>query len=149
MKISTKGRYGLRVMLDLTITGSQSESQFVPLKEIAARQKISEKYLEQLMIPLIRSSLVRSMRGSQGGYTLMRAPEDITVGEVLRVLEGSLTPVDCAEKLDLNCPLAATCVTVEVWRQIKTAVDNVVDNITLADLLKLHIEKNGENTPVC
>ena len=94
MKISTKRRYGLRLMTDLAVYHDQG---LIPLKEIAARQEISEKYLEQIMMQLNRSGLVRSVRGAQGGYMLAKTPEDITVGAVLRVLEGSLCPVDCVD----------------------------------------------------
>ena len=95
MKISTKGRYGLRLMTDLAVYYDQG---LIPLKEIAARQEISEKYLEQIMMQLNRSGLVRSVRGAQGGYRLAKPPEDITAGAVLRVLEGSLCPLEPPER---------------------------------------------------
>ena len=102
MKISTKGRYGLRLMVDLAV---HYEQGLVPLKEIAVRQEISEKYLEQIMMQLNRSGLVRSVRGAQGGYCLAQPPESITVGAVLRVMEGSLAPVDCVPGLRPDGPL--------------------------------------------
>ena len=131
MKISTKGRYGLRLMVDLAV---HYEQGLVPLKEIAVRQEISEKYLEQIMMQLNRSGLVRSVRGAQGGYCLAQPPESITVGAVLRVMEGSLAPVDC-DRMD-------RCVTVTVWQKLKEAVEGVVDAITLRDLANDYYRKN-------
>lgn len=139
MKVSTKGRYGLRLMFDLAV---HYEEGLLPLKEIARREEISSKYLEQIVMQLSRAGLVRSVRGSQGGYSLGREPENITVGTVLRVLEGSLDPVDCVSDDTSPCSRADNCVTMEVWRSIKDAVDEVVDSITLADLVKRHQQKS-------
>ena len=139
MKISTKGRYGLRVMLDLAV---HDEEGLIPLRDIAARQELSEKYLEQIMMLLARASLVRSARGAQGGYALARPADAITVGDVLRTTEGTLAPVDCASADAAGCPRAGDCVTREVWRRIADAVDGVVDAMTLADLRTLYQEKN-------
>lgn len=138
MKISTKGRYGLRLMLDLAV---HCDSGLVPLRDISARQEISEKYLEQIMMLLNRAGLVRSVRGSQGGYMLARPAESITVGDVLRTMEGSLAPVDCVAGDAPSCGMAETCVTIEVWRKLKDAIDQVVDSITLADLRERYHEK--------
>lgn len=138
MKVSTKGRYGLRLMTDLAVYHEQG---LVPLKEIAARQDISEKYLEQIMMQLNRSGLVRSVRGAQGGYMLAKAPEDITVGTVLRVLEGSLCPVDCVDETG-SCPRTARCATIGVWLRLKEAVESVVDHTTLSDLAEEFRRKN-------
>lgn len=138
MKISTKGRYGLRLMTDLAVYHDQG---LIPLKEIAARQEISEKYLEQIMMQLNRSGLVRSVRGAQGGYMLAKTPEDITVGAVLRVLEGSLCPVDCVDGVG-DCPRMARCATIGVWTRLKEAVESVVDHTTLADLAEEFRLKN-------
>ena len=138
MKISTKGRYGLRLMTDLAVYYDQG---LIPLKEIAARQEISEKYLEQIMMQLNRSGLVRSVRGAQGGYRLAKPPEDITAGAVLRVLEGSLCPVDCVDGT-AACPRAARCATVGLWSRLKDAVESVVDHTTLADLAEELRRKN-------
>lgn len=138
MKISTKGRYGLRLMTDLAVYYEQG---LIPLKEIAARQEISEKYLEQIMMQLNRSGLVRSVRGAQGGYRLAKPPEDITAGAVLRVLEGSLSPVDCVDGTQA-CPRAARCATVSLWLRLKDAVESVVDHTTLADLAEEFRRKN-------
>ena len=138
MKISTKGRYGLRLMTDLAVYHDQG---LIPLKEIAARQEISEKYLEQIMMQLNRSGLVRSVRGAQGGYMLAKTPEDSTVGAVLRVLEGSLCPVDCVDGAG-DCPRMARCATIGVWTRLKEAVESVVDHTTLADLAEEFRLKN-------
>ena len=139
MKISTKGRYGLRLMLDLAV---HCNGGLVPLRDISARQEISEKYLEQIMMLLNRAGLVRSVRGSQGGYTLARPAEQITVGDVLRTMEGSLAPVDCVVDGGAGCDMAETCVTMEVWAKLKAAVDGVVNSITLADMVERYLEKN-------
>lgn len=137
MKISTKGRYALRLMLDIAVTGSE---QPVPLKDVAGRQEISDKYLEQIVTQLGRAGLVRSVRGAGGGYLLTRPPEEYTVGEILRTLEGDLAPVSCANG-DGCCERMDQCVTVEVWAKIQAAVSQVVDHITLADLVRRYHEK--------
>lgn len=132
MKISTKGRYALRLMVDLAMTESTTP---VSLKDVAARQKLSDKYLEQIVTPLSHTGLLRSVRGAGGGYLLTRSPEEYTVGDILRPLEGDLAPVECAT--DTNyCDRCGECVTVELWQEIHRAVSQVVDNITLADLVE-------------
>lgn len=136
MKISTKGRYALRLMLDVAL---HSDGEAVPLRDVAARQDISDKYLEQIVTQLTRTGLLRSVRGAGGGYLLTRAPEDYTVGEILRPMEGDLAPVECASSG--HCDRIGQCVTTEVWQRIGNAVDQVVDNITLADLVARHHEK--------
>lgn len=138
MKISTKGRYALRLMLDVAL---HSEGEAVPLRDVAERQDISDKYLEQIVTQLTRSGLLRSVRGAGGGYLLTRAPQAYTVGEILRPMEGDLAPVECASSG--HCDRIGRCVTTEVWQQIGNAVDQVVDNITLADLVTRHHEKCG------
>lgn len=140
MKISTKGRYALRLMLDLALQGDRAA---VSLREASARQDISDKYLEQIVTPLTKGGLVRGVRGAGGGYLLTRAPEQYTVGEILRCLEGDLAPVSCASGGDC-CGRAEHCVTVEVWQQIRAAVDGVVDHITLRDLVDRYHQKNRE-----
>ena len=140
MKISTKGRYALRLMLDLAIQPGDSA---VPLRDVAERQELSDKYLEQIVTQLARGGLVRSVRGAGGGYLLTRTPEEYTVGEILRQLEGNLAPVSCVSGGSC-CGRADRCVTLEVWQQIQDAVDGVVDNITLADLVKRYHEKCPE-----
>ena len=138
MKISTKGRYALRMMLDLAL---HYTGEYIPLKEIAARQDISEKYLEQLITQLNRAGLLKSTRGSQGGYMLSMDPSKITVGKILRVMEGNLSLVDCIAYGKNTCPRAEICVTVEVWQKIQKAVSDVIDNITLEDLVNRYHEK--------
>ena len=131
MKISTKGRYALRLMLDLALA---EPGEPIPLRNVAERQDISDKYLEQIVTPLSRAGLVRSIRGAGGGYMLTRAPSQYTVGEILRPLEGSLAPVSCVDGSEC-CGRADQCVTMEVGRDIQKAVSGVVDHITLQDLV--------------
>lgn len=137
MKISTKGRYALRLMLDLAINNT---GEYISIKNIAARQDISEKYLEQIITQLNRAGFVRSVRGAQGGYMLAKAPTEYTVGMILRQMEGSLAPVSCLDGEE-PCDRAASCVTQEVWAKIQRAVEDVVDNITLEDLVNRYREK--------
>lgn len=143
MKISTKGRYALRLMLDLAVHGGM-EGEMIPIRRIAQRQDISDKYLEQIITQLSRAGYVRSFRGAQGGYLLAVPPEEITVGMILRAMEGSLAPVACLEQGPNRCPRAETCTTLAVWREIQTAIESVVDGITLADLAKREREKPPE-----
>ena len=143
MKISTKGRYALRLMLDLAVHGG-TEGEMIPVRRIAQRQDISDKYLEQIITQLSRAGYVRSFRGAQGGYLLAVPPEQITVGMILRVMEGSLAPVACLEQEPNHCPRAETCTTLAVWRELQTAIESVVDGITLADLAKEDREKLPE-----
>lgn len=140
MKISTKGRYALRLMLDLALSDPGVP---VPLRDVAQRQDISDKYLEQIVTPLSRAGLVRSVRGAGGGYLLTRNPAEYTVGEILRPLEGSLAPVSCVDGSEC-CSRAEQCVTVEVWREIQQAVASVVDHITLADLVERQHRKAAQ-----
>ena len=133
MKISTKGRYALRIMLDLA---SNIDKKCVTVKEISDRQEISTKYIEQIIKNLRAAGYVSSTRGAHGGYSLAVKPEQCSVGMILRVTEGDLAPVACLEKKGVPCKRSAKCTTIEVWQQIQNAVDNVIDNITLADLLK-------------
>lgn len=143
MKLSTKGRYGVKAMFYLAL--HQSEGQ-IPLKNIAEEQGISENYLEQLFATLRKSGLVKSVRGSQGGYTLAQNSDQITVGQVLRALEGSLAPVDCVlEDEPTECNKAGGCVTRIVWERIRDSINNVVDSITLDDLVKDYEKCNGGN----
>ncbi len=132
MKISTKGRYALRLMIDLAIYGVDT---YVPIKSISRRQDISEKYLEQIITQLSRAKLVKSARGAQGGYQLVKPAEDYTAGEILRAVEGSLAPVACLEPGHAICERAQHCVTLELWKEIQDAVDQIVDRTTLADLV--------------
>ncbi len=132
MKISTKGRYALRLMLDLA---QQPPTEYVSIKSVATRQGISEKYLEQIIKMLSKSGLVESTRGKSGGYRLTRTPESYTVGEILRVTEGSLAPVSCLEE-EHHCENCNDCVTYEIWQNVLDAINEVVDSITLSYLVE-------------
>jgi Rrf2 family cysteine metabolism transcriptional repressor len=133
MKLSTKGRYGLRAMLDLASNAEKGPST---IHAIAKRQEISERYLEQLLIPLKQSGLVKSVRGSQGGYLLGRAPQEISVGDILRVLEGPLSPVDCvSEQNPDDCKRADKCVTRTIWTKVRDCIAEVLDSYSLQDLV--------------
>ena len=134
MKISTKGRYALRLMLDLA--QYTMENEYVSIKKVSQRQDISEKYLEQIVAQLSRSGFVNSARGAQGGYCLSKAPSEYTVGMILRQIEGNLSTVSCLEDNPNKCRRCNNCVTLDVWQQINEAVNNVIDNITLQDLLE-------------
>lgn len=141
MKISTKGRYALRLMLDLAICDT---GEPVRIRDIAARQEISEKYLEQIISVLNKAGFVRSVRGPQGGYHLMREPKEYTVGMILRLTEGSLSPVACLEG-DVNyCERQEGCVTLRLWKMLDQAVSDVVDQVTLADLVEWHEQKGTD-----
>ena len=133
MKISTKGRYALRMMLDLAMDTS---GEPVRIKDVAERQEISVKYLEQIVSILAKAGYVRSIRGPQGGYRLSREPEDYTVGMILRLTEGSLTPVECAEAEPGACSREDTCVTRKLWKELDEAIRSVVDKYTLEDLVQ-------------
>ena len=133
MKVSTRSRYGLRALVELALC---EEKDCMPLKAIAQRHGMSEYYLEQLFAPLKKAGIVKSVRGAQGGYKLSRPPEDITAGDVIRILEGTLSPVDCLENDDYECPAAdcETCSTKPVWEKLYAGVSEVLDTIRLSDL---------------
>lgn len=133
MKISTKGRYALRMMLDLALN---EENGYIPIKEIAKRQGISDKYLEQIISILNHAGFVRSVRGAGGGYKLTKKPSEYTVGMILRLTEGSMAPVSCLEDEVNTCERAENCVTLGVWKKLYSAINDVVDNITLEDLVE-------------
>lgn len=133
MKISTKGRYALRLMLDLA---TYNNGEPISLKDVARRQQISDKYLEQIIAILNKAGYVRSIRGAQGGYLLKKDPSEYTVGMILRLTEGDLAPVSCVGSEGDDCERRSGCVTVRIWEQIYDAVNNVVDKITLADMLE-------------
>ena len=141
MKISTKGRYALRLMLDLATNNS---GEPVSLKDVAKRQGISDKYLEQIISVLNKAGYVKSIRGAQGGYLLRKDPSEYTVGRMLRLAEGSLAPVACVEDDEVVCDRMDACVTSIVWRRINEAINGVVDSITLQDLVDWQGEKNGQ-----
>ncbi|SDB06833.1 transcriptional regulator, BadM/Rrf2 family [Ruminococcaceae bacterium FB2012] len=146
MMISTKGRYALRMMLDLAIYGQDS---YIPLKDIAERQSVSIKYLEQIVSSLSRAGFVRSVRGTGGGYMLAKKPEEYTVGMILRLTEGSLAPVSCLEYAENTCPRAEDCMTLGVWEKLYAAINGVVDGITLADIIKEKTDPNASGDMYC
>lgn len=132
MKISTKGRYALRMLLDLAENGNNT---YISLKEIAERQGISKKYLEQIVPILNRAGVLRTNRGFQGGYMLAKSPEHYTVGDILRLTEGNLAPVACLEHEPVQCERAASCATLPVWQGLYQVINEYLDGITLQDML--------------
>ena len=138
MKISTKGRYAVRVMLDLAINNT---GEYIKVKDIAARQEISEKYLEQIISVLNKAGYVRSVRGAQGGYKIARDPKEYTIGMILRLTEGSLNPVSCLDDDVNECERCDTCETLAVWKDLAKAINNVVGGVTIADLVERHQER--------
>jgi Rrf2 family protein len=133
MKISTKGRYAVDIMLDMALNNT---GEYITLKTIAERLGLSGKYLEQIISILNKAGYVRSIRGYQGGYKLAMPPEQYTLGMILRLMEGSLSPVACLENEVNICPNRQYCVTIKAWKQLDDAIKNTVDKITLADLTK-------------
>ena len=140
MRISTKGRYALRLMLDIARHG---EGGFVPLRDIAGRQDISMKYLEQIVSQLCKAGYLKSVRGPQGGYKLARPAREYTAGEILRAAEGSLCPVSCIEEDAEKCPRYDTCETAGFWAGLRAVIDRYVDGVTLEDL------ESGDFAPPC
>ena len=138
MKISTKGRYALRLMLDLAIYNT---GEPISLKDVARRQQISEKYLEQIIAMLNKAGFVRSIRGAQGGYMLKKAPSEYMVGMILRLTEGDLAPVSCVGEDSIECERKDGCVTVRIWERLNEAINGVVDHITLEDMMGWQQEK--------
>jgi Rrf2 family cysteine metabolism transcriptional repressor len=132
MKLSTKGRYGLRALLDLAL--HQGEG-LVLLKDIARRQEFSLSYLEHLIAPLVAAGVVRSTRGARGGVSLLKPPSEIKLSEIVQLLEGSITPVDCVNNPAL-CHRSTFCVTRDIWVEIKEAMSQVLDSTTLQDLVE-------------
>ena len=138
MKISTKGRYALRMLLDLA---EHQNGSFVALKDIAERQKISKKYLEQIVPVFNKSDILRTNRGFQGGYQLARTPDKYTVGEILRLTEGSLSPVACLDHNPIKCERSGECATLPMWQGLYRVINEYLDSITLQDLLNQQKEK--------
>ena len=133
MLISTKGRYALRVMVDLA--EHQSEG-FIPLKVIAERQEISEKYLESIIKLLVKATLLNGVRGKGGGYRLTKSPDQYTVGSILRLTEESLAPVACLEEGAASCPRMAQCRTLPLWQGLNQVINDYLDNVTIVDLVQ-------------
>lgn len=142
MKLSTKGRYGLKAMFELAVHYGEGP---VPLKDIADNQNISENYLEQLVAILRKDGLVNSVRGAQGGYLLAIEPEKITVGRVIRAVEGDITISECAINGESTiCEREKFCVTKTVWVKIRDSINDVIDTITLQDMVNDHKEINHD-----
>lgn len=139
MKLSTKGRYGVRAMFDLAMRYGSGP---ISLRSIAERQGLSEHYLEQLIATLRKSGLVKSVRGAYGGYILAYEPKEITVGDVIRALEGPIAPADCvSEESEFQCEFTEDCVTRMIWERLKTKIDQVLDEMNLDDLCQFALEK--------
>ena len=140
MKISTKGRYALRVMIDLAMN---SNGKYISLKDIANRQEVSLKYLEQIVSILTRVGYLKSVRGAQGGYRLTKAPSEYTIGDILRTTEGTLSPVSCLEDEENTCPRVSVCPTIKLWKGLYDVINKYVDSITLEDLVNESIAINS------
>jgi Rrf2 family cysteine metabolism transcriptional repressor len=132
MKLSTRGRYATRALLELALRPGDNPAT---LKDLAQRQQISIRYLEHLITPLVAAGIVRSMRGPRGGIALARSPQKIRLREVIQLLEGSTAPVECLDN-PAGCDRSATCVTRDVWGEIRKAMDNVLGSTTIADLVE-------------
>ena len=141
MKISTKGRYALRLMLDLAINDGE---ELIRIKDISKRQGISEKYLEQIISNLKRAGYVKSLRGAQGGYRLSMEPKEYSVGMILRLTEGNMVPVGCLEEKEENCKRMDSCITIRLWAMLNDAVKSVIDKVTLQDLVDWEKEAQGK-----
>lgn len=139
MKISTKGRYALRLMLDIAVYGADKN---VSIRDTAKRQNISVKYLEQIVSVLVRVGYLKSIRGAQGGYRLSKKPADYTVGDILRITEGSLAPVACLEDEVNQCPRVEQCPIVSMWEGLYNTINNYVDSITLEDMINENMKEN-------
>ena len=137
MKVSTKGRYALRLMTDIADQGGEG---FVSLKDAAERQGISMKYLEQIAGMLAKAGLLQSGRGAQGGYRLTRSPEEYTVGDILRLTEGTLAPVACIEcNGESNCERSIDCPTLPLWQKLDSIIEEYLDSLSLADLINKNL----------
>lgn len=133
MMVSTRGRYALRVMIELA---EHSGDEYIPMKEIAEHQKISLKYLEKILPVLTKNSIIEGVHGKGGGYKLTRKPQDYPIGEILRLTEGDLSPVSCLECNASPCELSLECRTRPMWNKLKHLVNDYLDGITIADLMK-------------
>ena len=138
MKISTKGRYAMRMMLDLA---EHQNCGFIALKDIAERQNISKKYLEQIIPILNRSGIPKTNRGSQGGYQLAKTPDKYTVGEILRLTEGSLSPIACVEENPAECERSGDCAMLPIWQGLYQVINEYLDSITLQNIMDQHRER--------
>ena len=142
MKISTKGRYALRMLIDLA---EHPESGYISLKDIAQRQQISKKYLEQIIPIFNHTNMLLANRGSQGGYKLARTPDKYTVGEILRLTEGSLAPVACLDSDPIECERSSFCATLPIWQGLDKLISDYLDGITLQDILDQQAARFGND----
>ena len=142
MKISTKGKNAIKLMLDLV---AYNNGEPVSVKDIAKRQDISEKYLEQIISMLNKASLVKSVRGAHGGYVLSYPPEKYTVGKILRAVEGDMAPTDCVGENGIDCENKSTCASHRLWEKLDAAVNEVLDGFTLADMVEWQNELQGDS----
>lgn len=138
MKISTKGRYALRMLLDLA---ERQNCGFIALKDIAERQNISKKYLEQIIPIFNKSGILKTTRGSQGGYQLAKTPDKYTVGDILRLTEGSLSPISCVEEEPAACERSGDCAMLPVWQGLYKVINEYLDSITLQDIMEQQRER--------
>jgi Rrf2 family protein len=139
MKISTKGRYALRVMLDLA---QHHDGNYIPLRDVAERQGITVKYLEQIINVLGKSRYLKSSRGKGGGYRLARSPGEYTVGDILRLMEGNLAVISCLEDSPNECPRCEDCITLPFWQGLDRVIAQYVDSVTLEDLMQSAIDRH-------
>ncbi len=144
MRLSTKGRYGARAMLDLALNSGKGP---VLLRDIAKRQEVSEKYLEHSITALRKAGLVRSIRGARGGYVLAKSPSQIRLSEIMEVLEGSMAPVECVDDPEV-CRRAQLCVTRDIWSKMKEAIDNILESVTLQDMVEEQNKKKNSKAIV-
>lgn len=142
MSISTKGRYALRIMIDIAI---YSNGSFVPLKDIAARQDISAKYLEQIISLLNKAGFLHSLRGNNGGYKLAKRTSEITAGDILRAAEGTLAPISCLQETANPCEKRESCETLPFWKNYYKIVNDYVDSVTLEKLTEEAVSMSVDN----
>lgn len=140
--ISTKGRYALRLMIDI---GLYSKGEYVSLKDTARREEISLKYLEQVVSLLVKAGLLQSLRGNNGGYRLTKQPKDITAGDILKAAEGTLKPVQCLMCNENTCQRQSSCSTINFWKGFDQTVSSYVDSVTLESLIEDYINKTNNN----
>ena len=137
MKFSTKGRYALRVMIDLA---EHCNGEYIPMKDVVKRQQVSQKYVERIMTMLSKANFVEAVHGKGGGYRLNRSPDEYIVGDILRLTEGSLAPVACLDCDAEECERADQCRTLPMWKELNNRITDFFDGITIADLMKKDIE---------
>ncbi len=142
MKVSTKGRYALRMLLDLA---EHQNDGYVALKDIAERQGISKKYLEQIVPALNKSDILRTNRGFQGGYRLAKSPDKYTVGDILCLTEGNLAPVSCLEHEPIECERSCECPTLPVWQGLYKVIKEYLDSVTLQDIIDQQKERSANS----